>query len=439
MKKIVASVGLVALSASGIQAAILPSLTDEAGKPWTVSATLRGFYDDNFNTAPDAADLGDYERDTWGLEVAPSVALKFPLDQTTISVGYTYRYKYYENKLVGTSDHDDSSHTFDLAVDHAFNERYSLSVRDSFVVGQEPDLLRTGNAMSTFQRVPGDNIRNFGVINFNGQATPLLGYQLGYANTYYNYDDEDPLVDGFGDIFPSLSGLLDRLEHVAHFDTRWNVQPTTALVLGYQYREIDYTGDEAISGPFPPSPGFNAYSDDRNSRTHYVYVGADHVFRPDLTGSIRGGAQYTDYFNDDSADGQWSPYALVNLRYTYLPESFVEIGASHDINATDIALGATDDITLDAESTVAYLSLTHRIMSKLYGTLLGQYQHSTFNGGLYDDDSEDYYMAGVNLEYRFHPNFSAHAGYNYDLLDSDVGDIRDLHRNRVYFGITARY
>jgi hypothetical protein len=445
MKKIVASVGLVALSASGIQAAILPSLTDEAGKPWTVSATLRGFYDDNFNSAADDADLGDYERDTFGFEVAPSIRFAFPLDQTTISLGYTYSFKYYDNKLVGTDEHTDSSHTFDMALDHAFSERYSIDVRDSFVIGQEPDLLRTGNAMTTFQRVPGDNIRNFGSINFNGQATPLFGYQLGYANSYFNYDDEDPMVDGFGNVYPSLSGLLNRLEHVAKLDTRWNFQPTTAGVLGYQYREIDYTGDEAIAGPFPPTPGFNSYSDDRNSRSHYMYVGADHAFRPDLSGSIRAGAQYTDYFNDDSTDSSWSPYALLNLRYTYLPESFVELGATHDRNATDVAFwGDNDNITLDQESTVVYLAVTHRIMSKLYGGLLGQYQHSTFNGGAYDDDSEDYIMAGVNLEYRFNQYFSAHAGYNYDQLVSDVedgfgNDIRDLHRNRVYLGVTARY
>ena len=50
MKRIVASIGLVAVGASGIQAALLPALTKESGKPWSVSATLRGFYDDNFNT-----------------------------------------------------------------------------------------------------------------------------------------------------------------------------------------------------------------------------------------------------------------------------------------------------------------------------------------------------------------------------------------------------
>ena len=52
MKRIVASVGLVALGASGLRADSDSDLTQNPNKPWSVSATLRGFYDDNINAAP---------------------------------------------------------------------------------------------------------------------------------------------------------------------------------------------------------------------------------------------------------------------------------------------------------------------------------------------------------------------------------------------------
>jgi hypothetical protein len=121
----------------------------------------------------------------------------------------------------------------------------------------------------------------------------------------------------------------------------------------------------------------------------------------------------------------------------------VELGVTHDRNATDIVgfddTGAEADFTFDAESTVVFLSLSHRITPRLRGSVLGQFQNSSFNGGLYDNESEQYYMAGVNLEYQISRYFSAHTGYNYDMLESDLGDIRDLHRNRVYIGVTARY
>ena len=43
MKRIVASVGMVAVGASGLQAGALSDLVTDPGKPWTMSTTLRGF------------------------------------------------------------------------------------------------------------------------------------------------------------------------------------------------------------------------------------------------------------------------------------------------------------------------------------------------------------------------------------------------------------
>ena len=51
MKKFLTSAGFIALGVSGLQAAYAPDLTPmEASKPWSVSAALRGFYDDNYTT-----------------------------------------------------------------------------------------------------------------------------------------------------------------------------------------------------------------------------------------------------------------------------------------------------------------------------------------------------------------------------------------------------
>ena len=56
MKKIVASVGLVALGASALQTASAQALVGpDASKPWSVSATIRGFYDDNPGTVANDA------------------------------------------------------------------------------------------------------------------------------------------------------------------------------------------------------------------------------------------------------------------------------------------------------------------------------------------------------------------------------------------------
>ena len=130
-----------------------------------------------------------YERDSFGFEVSPSIQFSFPMEQTTINFGYIYSLKYYENKPVNSTGHDDNTHDFNVGLTHAFSERYSLSIRDSFVVGQEPDLLRAGDTFNTFQRYSGNNDRNYGAIDFSAQLTPEFGLDVGYANTLYSYAD----------------------------------------------------------------------------------------------------------------------------------------------------------------------------------------------------------------------------------------------------------
>src|SRR5258708_2342632 len=101
MKKIVASVGLFAVGASGMDAASAASLTAEPSKPWSVQATLRGFYDDNVSTVPN----GSSKVRSFGFEVSPAFYLNWPLEQTSLSLGYLYSFRYYDKKPLGNSDH----------------------------------------------------------------------------------------------------------------------------------------------------------------------------------------------------------------------------------------------------------------------------------------------------------------------------------------------
>ena len=159
-----------------------------------------------------------------------------------------------------------------------------------------------------------------------------------------------------------------------------------------------------------------------------------------MSGSIRAGASYTEYYNDPNADSQTTPYVNASLRYTYAPQSYVEGGFSYDRNPTDVVGVSTaggTSFTLDAESAVVYATLNHRITPELFGSVIGQYQNSKYNGGAADGQSEDFFLVGVQLEYRFNQYLAAHAGYDFDRLDSDLG--RSFSRNRVYIGVTASY
>jgi hypothetical protein len=428
MKRIVASVGLIAVGASGLHADVFPGLTAESGKPWTASATLRGFYDDNPSTLPNSSN----PEGSYGFEISPSIEFLFPWEQTTLSFGYIYSLKYFENKPVNSTGHDDNTQDIHAGLTHAFSERYSISLRDSFVIGQEPDFLRSGNTFTTFQRYSGNNMRNYGVIDFLAQVTPEFGLDLGYANTLVKYsDDANPAVTGVA----SNAGLLDELDNVIHLDGRYQLQPQTVGILGVQYRQTAYTGDQPI-GVY--DTGEAVMSDARNARSYYGYVGLDHNFRPDFTGSVRLGGRYTDYYNSLDSQNQASPYAMLSLKYTYLPESSIQFGGSYDYSPTSLTpySNAADSINTSAEAGTVFVALTHRIVPKLYGSVLAQYQNSMYVGGTIDGQSDNFYLVGLNLRYQFNPNFSAGVGYNYDNLS---GVQPHYDRNRVYLGITGSY
>src|SRR4026207_954233 len=97
MKKIIASAGLIAVSSTvGLQAQYAPSLTrEEVSKPWSISASLRGFYDDNYLAAH--KDVG--KDDSFGIEFSPAGAVHFnPTDQSRLRLDYIYSLKWYEGR-----------------------------------------------------------------------------------------------------------------------------------------------------------------------------------------------------------------------------------------------------------------------------------------------------------------------------------------------------
>src|SRR5436190_6964196 len=131
MNKIVASVGLAAFGASSINAVAQDA--GPPGKPWSVGASLRAFYDDNINTTHDD------KVESLGFQIAPTIGVHWTDGATTIGANYTYTLNWYDKKPAGNTDNFDQVHTFTGLLNHSFNERYQIAVTDSFIYGQESD------------------------------------------------------------------------------------------------------------------------------------------------------------------------------------------------------------------------------------------------------------------------------------------------------------
>ena len=241
MKKIAVSIGLVAVGTASLQAAYtVGSDSMQTSKVWSLSGSLRGFYDDNYTTASGTA--ASPKRSSYGFEVSPSISLNVPLDQTDIGARYTYGLYFYQDRenLHPSQNPIDQTHQLDLWVNHAFTESWQASLQDSFVSAQDPSLVAGGTAL----RTEGNNINNVGSIKLDTQWTRLLGSEFGYQNTFVDYQES-----GFnsGTDTASYNGLLTRDENLVSLDLNWQLTPTLKPLIGYNFGQINYLGGEQIA------------------------------------------------------------------------------------------------------------------------------------------------------------------------------------------------
>jgi hypothetical protein len=454
MKKLIVSIGLAAAGVASVHAAPAPVSPDNS-KMWSLSATLRGFYDDNYNTTPQ-------KQGSFGFEASPTFSLHVPLQQTEIGLRYTYGLYYYQTRENNGQNPIDQTHQFDLYLDHAFTPRWEARLEDTVTMAQEPSLLTPGLA-GTAQRINGNNVANTVTAGLHTDWTRLFSTQLTYANTFYHYENSGASVTGPtaatllpsppfppstyiggnpGSVQTSYAGTLDRFEHLISLDLQWHVTPTTMALIGYQFGLVNFIGNEPVAIFTPPPytmPPKIYYSNSRDSMSHYGYVGAQHEFLDNLTGSVKVGAQYTTYYNDPNASSSLGPYADASLIYTYANGSYMQVGLTQSRNVTDtVQLDSNGQITQDQESTRVYGSINHLLTPKVMASAVGSFQYSTFHNGQFNSQSAEFYNLGLNLSYAFTRHFSSDVGYNFDWYTTAVPG-QDYTRNRVYLGVTATY
>jgi hypothetical protein len=468
MNKLLTCVGLAAVGAATLHAQFLG---EGPQKSWDVSARVRGFYDDNYATLPsNRDDGGPTKRGSWGATAGVAGNYNPSLSElTTLGAGLRYDAYFYEDRPRATVDHNIQANA---RFGHQFSERYKLDVNESFVLAQEPYLLDPTAVLATPLRSEGNNWRNTGSLTLRANLTKKLSSRLGYTATVYDYEQT-------GDA--SRSALLDRMEHLATVDLRWEFRDTTMGLLGYQFGLVDQTSRDLLYDRFsaldaamllkravnanPAALLTPAEADDvqahvpspdiRDNRSHYLFVGADHNFTTQMTGQIRAGIQYTEYPNAlaGGQDSAWGPYVDVNLSYNYAEGCRATVGVRQSRNQTDVAVPAyritapvapgSDFLslfypslatpTLDQASTTIYASVNQKITAKLNLLVRGQWQDSKFNQGAAADSYDNFYSIDAQLSFEITKKLFAEAGYAYDRLDSDLFN-RGFARNRLFLG-----
>lgn len=427
MKKLLTCAGLAAVGAASMHAQYLGDA--QFTKPWMVSAKLRGFYDDNYATTQYPAKRGSY-----GFSVAPTAGYTYTSDLTSVTGQVGYEGRYFEDRTRGSMDH---AFLADLKLAHTFSERYKMDLGDQFRLAQEPFLIEPGAVQATFIRTKGDNLRNTASASNSASLTEKLSARFSFEHGFYDYDQKG---DG------SWSALLDRQTFTPAMDLRWQFQPETTGILGYQFEATDFAGKYNLF------PGQNLTGDVRDSRTHFMTVGLDHSFNTAFSFQVRGGAMYTQYPNAKQAEENWAPYADAKINFAYAEGSKLTVGAKHTRYATDVALlqfvgGADLGTAYDKESTVAYAQINHKITARLMAMARASWQIDQFNAAnkAVDGRFDDYYSLGAELSFEINKFLFAEAGYSYDRLSSDLDALmptnngRSFTRNIIYLGLRATY
>ena len=400
MNRKIVTLGVAAFGVVGLQAA-------DAGKVWEVTGSLRGFYDDNYTTSPEAA-----AEESWGIEVSPGINLTIGEGtDLEFSAGYAFGMRYYEDR---ETNNEDYGHELGISLSKAFSNTSVFQLSDSFVIAQEPEILNGG----AVHRLEGDNLRNTLSASYRQVLSGNILGELGYGNSIFDYEEA------------IHSALLDRSHNQVNLDVIYDMEQTEYFV-GYKFASTDFDGGD-LGG------GTNFKSDARDNDSHYGYVGVRHQLNKEFVASAQVGAQYVDYYNFNLMPGlipenETSPYVNASMEWGYAEGSQLVAGVS-------LARGATDLQAADQETSAVYAQFLHKITAKVHGTLTARYQDSEISGGTerVDGKTESLMLLGASLTYAIADNIWTELAYNYDELDSDIPR-RSFERNYLSIGIGTSY
>jgi hypothetical protein len=370
--------------------------------PFTISAGVRGGYDDNVTTS------NAFRQKSWFTNGNVALTYDFGSPRTQLSLGagagVTYFWDHIRNVGINNNDYDINSY-ISFSLTHKATPRLTLSTVDYLTYQTEPD----------FTLAQGLNRRggNFFYTNDKGTVaylwTPRFSTATSYTLGALRYDDS------------AVGFFEDRWENTFGNEFRFLVWPTTSLVAEYRFQIVTY---ENIM---------------RDSMTHFALGGFDYAFNPRLNASLRAGAQFRSYDNGPAQGGgvdRTSPYFEGTVNYAVGKETSVSWTTRYSIEESDVALNA------DRKTFRTGLSAKHNITSRVSGTLGMYYENDDYQGAsvsgmvISPGFNEQAFDAALTVRYAVNRFFGVEAGYNHTEVWSDMF-LREYSRNRYWAGLNV--
>jgi len=359
-----------------------------------VSASVRGGFDDNVQTTQ----FDPVESWFVNTSVALSYDFNSPRTQLVLGAGAGVTY-YFED--IPQDDNFDKNVYVSLSLTHKATPRLTLSANAYATYQSQPDFTQALG----LNRRSGDFFYTLDKFTVAYLWTPKFSTATSYTFGAVRYNES------------AIGFFEDRIENTIGNEFRFLIMPTTSLVAEYRFQVVSYSDI------------------DRDSWTHFVLGGVDHSFSPRFNMSLRGGAEFREYDNNNNIGDNGnisSPYFEGALNYAVGKQTSISLSGRYGIEESDV------QINRSRQTFRTGIRVKHDFTSRISATLAAYYQHDDYDeiftpfafSPSFQEDSFDIAFA---LRYAITRHFALEAGYNHTDVTSD-DFFREYSRNRYFFG-----
>jgi len=385
----------------------------ESGLPFKLVNRFRVEYDDNY----DEVEAGKRDEPaSWKVIEELELAVDFNMRQTFLGINLRPNITWWENRPGDSTDF----HVYaDVILNHNFSRRVRLGIRDSFRRSDAPALIENGETY----RDDSDYDYNMLDVALSVLVRPKMYVDVkgGYALLRYEQSE--------------ISKRNDYNKYIGSARLRYQLVPETELSTSLNSSYIDYSESDLA----------------RKSQQYTATVGVEHMFSPNLMGSVNVGGQRRENEDAFSTD-ETSPYGDLGLTILPSPATRITFGGNYTLLETDVYPYSSQ------QRMRAYASVSYDVTAKITLSIMGSYNHGDYNAdslpanatvsdlptkqyqeakddGLADDatlpqsyvDSisdkvEKSYLAGGTASYKINRINWLEVGWRYTKMDSDLRD-----------------